>query len=61
MSGPGSRQFVQNSLQKVQDAVQAARVNDRPLRLVAVSKYKTSEEISYAYEAGQRHFGRFLV
>lgn len=29
----------------------------RPVRLVAVSKTKSVEEIRQAYDAGQRHFG----
>lgn len=32
-----------------------------PVRLVAVSKTKTVEEIREAYDAGQRHFGENYV
>ncbi|CEG82729.1 Putative YggS family pyridoxal phosphate enzyme [Rhizopus microsporus] len=46
---------VRNNMQKVLNEQQ------REACLVAVSKYKPIEDLMYAYEAGQRHFGENYV
>ncbi len=40
---------------------QAAQVNNKEVRMVAVSKLKPASDIKIAYEAGQRHFGENYV
>ncbi|KAG1165607.1 hypothetical protein G6F36_013271 [Rhizopus arrhizus] len=46
---------VKNNMQVILDKQQ------RQACLVAVSKYKPTEDLMYAYEAGQRHFGENYV
>ncbi|KAG1142713.1 hypothetical protein G6F37_007343 [Rhizopus arrhizus] len=46
---------VKNNMQDILDKQQ------RQACLVAVSKYKPAEDLMYAYEAGQRHFGENYV
>lgn len=36
-------------------------LSSQKARLVAVSKYKPAQDVMYAYEAGQRHFGENYV
>ena len=52
--------MIQKNLAKILSQITAATEKyscPRPVRLVAVSKTKTVEEIKQAYDAGMRHFG----
>ncbi|KAF7721149.1 hypothetical protein EC973_005356 [Apophysomyces ossiformis] len=49
------------SLEEVRANIEKTLNGTREARLVAVSKYKPPEDLLYAYEAGQRHFGENYV
>jgi PLP dependent protein len=51
---------IDDRLSKIQEAIQL-HAGDRPVTLVAVSKYATLEQMQAAYEAGVRHFGENKV
>jgi pyridoxal phosphate enzyme (YggS family) len=60
MSSQISRQeSIASSLSSVLESINAA--SSKPVRLVAVSKYKPAEDIRAAYDAGQRHFGENYI
>ncbi|KAL1931381.1 hypothetical protein VTP01DRAFT_9523 [Rhizomucor pusillus] len=52
------KQNIAENLRAVREAMQATQCE---ARLVAVSKYKPAEDVMYAYETGQRHFGENYV
>ena len=60
MAGCGDNDIAR-SLQVVIENVKKTVSNGRPLRIVAVSKKKSVEDIMTAYKAGQRHFGENYV
>lgn len=56
--------MIQANLKKIFAQVEAVRSRcniSKPVRLVAVSKTKTVEEIKEAYDVGMRHFGENYV
>lgn len=56
--------MIANKLAGILTRIEQARVKYgilHPVRLVAVSKTKTVQEIKEAYDAGQRHFGENYV
>ncbi|KAG0172374.1 hypothetical protein DFQ28_004752 [Apophysomyces sp. BC1034] len=55
------RSEIVESLGEVRAAVQKTLNGTREAQLVAVSKYKPAEDLMYAYDAGQRHFGENYV
>jgi PLP dependent protein len=60
MSSQSSRQeHITSSLKSVLYKVESA--SERQVRLVAVSKYISSQDIKAAYDAGQRHFGENYI
>lgn len=48
-------------IQRISSASSIQTINPRTPRLVAVSKFKTEENVIEAYQAGQRHFGENYV
>ncbi|KAI9493413.1 hypothetical protein BDB00DRAFT_872305 [Zychaea mexicana] len=54
------RADIVENLTNVRNAMQNAS-SPQETRLVAVSKYKPAQDLLYAYEAGQRHFGENYV
>lgn len=60
MSTESSRQeHITSSLKTVLSTIKKASSNS--VRLVAVSKYISAEDIKIAYDAGQRHFGENYI
>jgi len=51
---------IQDRLAEIQEAI-GTHAGDRPVTLVAVSKYATVEQMMEAYDAGVRHFGENKV
>jgi len=50
---------ITSSLKSVLSRVESA--SEKPVRLVAVSKYISAADIKVAYDAGQRHFGENYI
>ena len=56
--------MIQKNLTKILSQIEAAVTKhniSKPVRLVAVSKTKSVEEMKEAYDAGMRHFGENYV
>lgn len=61
MSTQSSRhENIKSSLSSVLSRIESSAASSSP-RLVAVSKYISSEDIKSAYDAGQRHFGENYI
>ncbi|KAI8645827.1 hypothetical protein BD408DRAFT_474264 [Parasitella parasitica] len=60
ISAAGRKQEIINNLSEVREIVDQLK-GSNAARLVAVSKYKPAEDIEYAMETGQTHFGENYV
>lgn len=59
MSTSSRQEHIASSLSSILSSIRSASTS--PVRLVAVSKYIPTEDIQYAYAAGQRHFGENYI
>ncbi|CDS12723.1 hypothetical protein LRAMOSA04908 [Lichtheimia ramosa] len=60
MTSSNRQAEITDNLNAVREAIKQANC-PQEARLVAVSKYKPAQDLLYAYEAGQRHFGENYV
>ena len=59
MSTSSRQEHIASSLSSILSTIKSASTSS--VRLVAVSKYIPTEDIQYAYTAGQRHFGENYI